>query len=89
MEEFELAISQLKLHKELGWDGLMPAFLKIFDSHLQLHGSIPQGHFQPGVNLIPRYWYYQAYSQQWRTTVSYQLLKKHPTDLLVCLNSVL
>ena len=39
MEEFELAISQLKLHKELEWDGLMAAFLKIFDSHL--HGSIP------------------------------------------------
>jgi len=33
------------------WMEWRNGFLKIFDSHL--HGSIPWGHFQPGVNLIP------------------------------------
>ena len=36
VEEVEWAIAQLKSHKAPGWDGLMPAFFKLFDSRLVL-----------------------------------------------------
>ena len=34
MKEVESAIAQLKSHKAPGWDGLTPAFFKLFDSRL-------------------------------------------------------
>ena len=34
MEEVESGVKQLKLHKAPGWDGLVPAIFKLFDSNL-------------------------------------------------------